>query len=145
MWMRPFPYIGASRALMATRCGRALIPNLVTLPLERAAPDDERDTHAYVIVRVRPTFGLSETRSCAISGTAASTHALLPRRSQAASVQAAPALDLETPDALNSDVLILPIGGTIISAADVERVAAAVCDVREHKRDYADAPPPRAP
>ncbi len=41
---------------------------------------------------------------------------------------------------MNSDVLILPTG-TIISAADVERVVAALCDVREHKRDYADAPP----
>ena len=28
-----------------------------------------------------------------------------------------------------------------LSAADVEHVVAALCDVRDHRRDYADAPP----
>ena len=120
---------------------RGLIPNLVTYWNEPRL-DDERDTHAYVIVRVRPAFGLSRDavmRALRDRGVHAKRY-FFPGVHKQRPFLDCPALDLETTDALNSDVLILPTG-TVVSAADVERVVAAFCDVRDHRRDYADAPP----
>ena len=88
--------------------------------------DDERDTHAYVIAR--PTDIWAEPRC----GHARSSGPRRPRKRYffpAAHKQRpfldCPALDLETTDALNSDILILPTG-TARSAADAERGCVAV-------------------
>ena len=47
---------------------------------------------------------------------------------------------LPATDALNREVLVLPTG-TVVTDADVSRVAAALRDVRERRADYADARP----
>ena len=104
--------------------------------------DDARDTHAYVIMRIRPTFGLGRDavmRALRDRGVHAKRY-FFPGIHKQRPFLDCPALGLDATDALNSDVLILPTG-TVVSAADVERVVAALCDVRDHRRDYADAPP----
>ena len=98
---------------------RGLIPNLVTYWNEPRL-DDERDTHAYVIVRVRPAFGLSRDavmRALRDRGVHAKRY-FFPGVHKQRPFLDCRALDLETTDALNSDVLILPTG-TVVSAADV--------------------------